>query len=209
MGESATDRALAVFKAYEKTGVTGVTTSTLSRKFNDLVRVTPVTRYASTGVTGVTSNDCAISSTWPSVTPVTPVTPQKTVVGENSNAVSFPYAQALNELERRCPDFIEQRRWQQCIDDAQHFIATWGPQAEALEWSSGDLFALHAPPEEPHPSYRRLSRYDATGLIWNLAGHRVVALSSHTAAVAGHTGSIIKYHKVQQIRGMMWRDHAG
>jgi hypothetical protein len=28
------------------------------------------------------------------------------------------------------------------------------------------LFGLHTPPDNPRPSYRRLSRYDHTGLIW-------------------------------------------
>ena len=119
------------------------------------------------------------------------------VAEENANPDLFRYADALGELKRRCPDYVAPSRWQQCIEDAERFIAQWGAQAEALEWSSGDLFALHAPPEQPHPSYQRLSRYDATGLIWILEGHRVVALSSNTAVVAGHTGSILKHYKIR------------
>ena len=45
-------------------------------------------------------------------------------------------------------------------------LAQWGQQAEALGWTSRDLFGLHKPPDKPAPSYRRLSRYDETGLIW-------------------------------------------
>src|SRR5262249_49504621 len=61
-------------------------------------------------------------------------------------------------------------RWRQCAEDGSKFLAVWGTQAESLGWTSADLFGLHTPPEQPHPSYRRLSRYDCTGLIWLLQG---------------------------------------
>ena len=61
-------------------------------------------------------------------------------------------------------------------------MGLWGEPA-ALGWTSRDLFGLHRPPEKPHPSYRRLSRYDETGLIWLLRGRPVVALSERTAAI--------------------------
>ena len=35
----------------------------------------------------------------------------------------------------------------------------------------------------PAPSYRRLSRYDQTGLIWLLRGRPVVAMTDSTAAI--------------------------
>jgi hypothetical protein len=50
-------------------------------------------------------------------------------------------------------------------------------QAEALGWTAKHLFGLHKPPNRPHPSYSRLSRYDETGLIWLLGGREVVALT--------------------------------
>lgn len=112
-------------------------------------------------------------------------------------AEPFPFAEALDQLESGCPDYVEAERWRQCIRDAERFLAEWGPQAEALEWSSGDLFGLHTPAAKPHPTYSRLSRYDCTGLLWGLEGRRVVALSSSTAAVACNTGSILKFRKLR------------
>jgi hypothetical protein len=53
----------------------------------------------------------------------------------------------------------------------------FGPEQNLHEW----LFGLHKPPVKPHPSYRRLSRYDETGLIWLLEGREVVALTEETA----------------------------
>jgi hypothetical protein len=50
-------------------------------------------------------------------------------------------------------------------------------------------------PDEPHASYRRLSRYDETGLIWLLRGRMVVALTESTASVESHTGMVTVYRK--------------
>jgi hypothetical protein len=61
----------------------------------------------------------------------------------------------------------------------------------ALGWTELDLFGLHEPPEKP--SYRRLSRYDQTGLIWLLQGRPVVALTEAAAAIRSSTGAITIY----------------
>jgi len=98
-------------------------------------------------------------------------------------------------LEARCPDHVPADRWQQAVENGRAFLATWGEQAQALGWTSADLFGLHTPPERPHPSYRRLSRYDATGLIWLLESRPVVALTDRTAAIENPTGSITVYRK--------------
>jgi hypothetical protein len=110
---------------------------------------------------------------------------------------SFPFESVLSELEARCPDYVEPNRWQQCIEDAQRFLADCGAQAEALGWTADELLGLHEPPKEPKPNYHRLSRYDCTGLIWGLNGRRVVALSSDTATVETSSGALIyrKHHK--------------
>ena len=107
-----------------------------------------------------------------------------------------PFARVLAALERRCPDYIEQSRWQQCVADAQAFIAAWGEQANALGWTSRDLFGLHTVPTNPHPSYSRLSRYDYTGMIWLLQDQPVIALTGDTAAIKKRTtGNTLIYRK--------------
>ena len=70
-----------------------------------------------------------------------------------------------------------------------------GRVAEALGWTARDLFGLHTPPVQPHPSYSRLSRYDCTGLIWLLQGRPVVALTEATAAIQSSTGAITIYRR--------------
>jgi hypothetical protein len=101
----------------------------------------------------------------------------------------------LAVLDSRCPDQIEHERWRQAVEDGGRFLATWGEQAQALGWTARDLFGLHKPPENPHPSYQRLSRYDETGLIWLLQGREVIALTEETAAIRWPGGSITIYRK--------------
>src|SRR5262249_32585543 len=72
----------------------------------------------------------------------------------------------LSQLEARCPELVDPGSWQQAIEDGRRFLARWGEQAEGLGWSSRDLFGLAPVPDKPAANYRRLSRYDETGLIW-------------------------------------------
>jgi hypothetical protein len=99
-------------------------------------------------------------------------------------------------LEQRCPDHIPVMRWEQAIEDGRKFLAKWGNQAEALGWTPADLFGLHKPPERPHPTYSRLSRYDETGLCWLLQGRPVVALTEATASIRNPTtGNVTVFRK--------------
>jgi hypothetical protein len=96
---------------------------------------------------------------------------------------AYRYRKVFGVLQLRPPAYVLEDRWRQCVEDGSRFLAKWGEQAEALGWTSADLFGLHTPPERPHPSYRRLSRYDATGLCWLLQGKAVIALTADTATI--------------------------
>jgi hypothetical protein len=115
--------------------------------------------------------------------------------GQTVEPSSAPFAKILAALERRCPDYVEANRWHQAVEDGRRFLARWGDKAEALGWTSADLFGLHMPPDKPHPSYRRLSRYDCAGLCWLLEGRPVVALTADTAAIENPTGNITVYRR--------------
>jgi hypothetical protein len=105
------------------------------------------------------------------------------------------FCRTLSALEARCPDLVPDAHWQAAVEDGRRFLARWGEQAEALGWTAKDLFGLHTPPEKPHPSYSRLSRYDETGLIWLLQERPVVALTETTAAIQNPTGAITIYRR--------------
>jgi hypothetical protein len=122
-----------------------------------------------------------------------PKPPKAPKVGSDDLEVKLRHV--LEILGSRCPDHIEHDRWRQAVEDGGRFLADWGEQARALGWTGRDLFGLHKPPEKPHPSYRRLSRYDETGLIWLLEGRDVVALTEGTAAIRWPGGSITTYRK--------------
>src|SRR5258706_12181903 len=102
---------------------------------------------------------------------------------------------AFAAFERHRPACIDQDRWRRAVEDGQQFLATWGSQAAALGWTAEELFGLHEPPSDPHPSYNRLSRYDCTGLISLLSGNPVVALTTDTAAIQHGSGSVTNYRK--------------
>jgi hypothetical protein len=106
-----------------------------------------------------------------------------------------PFGRVFEALEARCPDHIEPGRWQRAVEDGRRFLARWGEQAAALGWTTQDLFGLHNVPDAPTPSYRRLSRYDETGLIWLLRGRPVVALTDSAAAIENRTGAITIYRR--------------
>jgi hypothetical protein len=105
------------------------------------------------------------------------------------------HARVLATLESRCPDHITTDHWQQAVEDGRRFLAQWGEQAEALGWTARDLFGLALVPDQPRPSYRRLSRYDETGLIWLLRGRPVLALTEDTAAIESPTGTVTVYRR--------------
>jgi hypothetical protein len=105
------------------------------------------------------------------------------------------FSRIFSALKTRCPDHVPADRWELAVKDGRRFMAKWGKQTEALGWTSRDLFGLHKPPEKPHPSYSRLSRYDETGLIWLLRGREVVALTEGTAAIESPTGAPTIYRR--------------
>jgi hypothetical protein len=105
-------------------------------------------------------------------------------------------------LEACCPELVPVDRWQLAVEDGRAFLTRWGEQANALGWTTRDLFGLDMPPERPHPSYSRLSRYDEIGLIWLLRGREVIALTEATAAIQSSTGATTIYREAARAAGM-------
>jgi hypothetical protein len=96
---------------------------------------------------------------------------------------------------------VDAPRWQQAVEDAKAFLGTWGEQAHSLNWSNRDLFGLHTPPEQPHPSYSRLSRYDETGLVWLLQGRPVTMLTAESATIKTTSGTLNFYRHTRPALG--------
>jgi len=105
------------------------------------------------------------------------------------------FGRTYRSLEARCPAHVEAADWQQAVEDGRRFLAQWGERADVLGWTARDLFGLAAVPDKPAANYRRLSRYDETGLIWLLRGRPVVALTTDTAAIQSPSGNVTVYRK--------------
>jgi hypothetical protein len=97
-------------------------------------------------------------------------------------------------IESKCPDFVDMADWQHAVEDGRRFLTRWGEQAERLGWTPNDLFGLADVPERPAAKYRRLSRYDAIGLIWLLHGRPVVTLSADSAVIGRMDGPTFYRH---------------
>ena len=110
--------------------------------------------------------------------------------GTSTDRDPVSYTSELAVLRAKCPASVDAADWQQAIEDGHRFVTQWGKQAEALGWVPAELFGLDTPPEKPAPNYRRLSRYDQTGLIWLLHGRRVVELTKDKAVIETATGTV-------------------
>jgi hypothetical protein len=122
--------------------------------------------------------------------------PQKSgTVTWDTSGTPAKYVRVFDALLSDCPAHIDPADWQQTIADGRKFLAHWGEQAEALGWTARELFGLHPVPEHPAVNYRRLSRYDETGLIWLLRGRPVVALTATEAAMRCPSGATLMYRR--------------
>jgi hypothetical protein len=112
------------------------------------------------------------------------------------NAVEdTPFVRVFEILQSRCPDWVPVDRWQQCVEDGHRFLPQWGGHAEVFGWTTRDLFGLASVPENPHPSYLRLTRYDEIGLIWLLCGRPVLALTESIAEIGNPIGTVTVYRR--------------
>jgi hypothetical protein len=83
---------------------------------------------------------------------------------------------------RRPPTSIAAWRWQQVINDAEHFVARWAKLALTLGWRTPDAFGVHAGKLE--------ERFDAAGLVWCLRGASVLAINGSAAQLRTTSGVV-------------------
>ena len=135
--------------------------------------------------------------TKPAAVPLSSVlsVPQGGVFSKNEGPAA--YAEALVDLRRACPAYVEPADWQQAREDGRAFLARWGQQAERLGWTPADLFGLAPVPDRPAATCRRLSRFDLTGLVWLLHGRAVVALTASTAAIRTSRLGALTYRRMK------------
>lgn len=94
---------------------------------------------------------------------------ERAAILEVDGGLSRDYADAFAELQNHRPDGVTEERWRLAIDDAGRFLDQWGEKASAFGWSASDLFD-------------HVER-GAHGLLWELDGRNVIALTIDGAAL--------------------------
>lgn len=82
------------------------------------------------------------------------------------------YASEFAHIQVHCPYGLSHAAWQQAVNDAGLFLDQWGFAAADFGWTPGALFS--DPPQDTSPG----------GLVWRLAGRRVVALLQRGVVVS-------------------------
>jgi hypothetical protein len=188
---SAADRALEVFRAYEKGAVTPVTNVTGAKKTGNS-RKLPIVTAAMAFVTGsikpVTNSRSLIELEIPNpVTAVTAVTSGKTISPSDLTIVAGAALAQLRPDDPPCD--IPHPRWATFIDDSGRLLASgWVDRAVALGWTALDLFGCDR--------IKPYARIDRMGLLWLLHGQDLLALSADAAAISTPAGSSLTFRKI-------------
>jgi hypothetical protein len=115
---------------------------------------------------------------------------ERAAIVENDGRAPRAWAEGFARLNRaRPPDDVPQRRWLQFIDDCGTFLdGGWPAKAAALGWGPLDLFGCDR--------HRPWSRIDKAGLLWLMAGRRLVALTANSATIEAASGGRLTYRRV-------------
>jgi hypothetical protein len=79
----------------------------------------------------------------------------------------------------RPPGDVPPRSWQTFVDDCGRFLDTWAAETSALGWDPLELFGCDG--DKP------FARIDQMGLLWFVAGGRIVSISMSAAVIARPT----------------------
>lgn len=77
--------------------------------------------------------------------------------------------------------------WDRLTRDAARFLSDWGAQADALGWTTADLFGC-----DPHAPRQRV---DAMGLVLLLEGAVVEVMSAETATILRRSGNRTRFYR--------------
>ncbi len=103
--------------------------------------------------------------------------------GERPRSAPIEWIRGVNILQQRPrPVGIPPHRWRLFVEDAKQFVAgPWAKRATDLDWDAEGLFGSRYANAHEH--------LGASGLIWNLAGGRIVQLHRDGAAYLTGDGS--------------------
>ena len=106
----------------------------------------------------------------------------------NLDHCPIEWRNGMRRLERRRPiTGFDDHRWAHFIGSSQWFLDQWGARAEALGWTTLDLFGAH--PLAP------AARFDCAGLLILLGAATVQGLDRHGADILTGPGFVLRYRK--------------
>jgi hypothetical protein len=114
---------------------------------------------------------------------------ERAAVVEYDGGAPRVWAEALARLDPAHPPCdVPPMRWLRLIDDCARFLDEgWAARAEALGWGPLDLFGCNR--DKP------FARISQAGLLWLLAGRKLLALTADTAAIATPSGGTLTYYR--------------
>jgi hypothetical protein len=115
---------------------------------------------------------------------------ERAAIVEFDGGVPRSWTEGFTRLDRaRPPDDVPPRQWLAFIDDAGRFLDDgWAAKAAALGWGPLDLFGCNR--------HRPWARIDQAGLIWLMAGRRLVALTADSATIETPNGGRLTCRRV-------------
>lgn len=81
------------------------------------------------------------------------------------------YLNAFTDMSSARPDHVSDEQWRQLHEDARTFLREWGTVADALGWPTEELFGR--------------AKAGAHGLVWELGGRRVLAITHDLIVIDG------------------------
>jgi hypothetical protein len=130
---------------------------------------------------------------------------ERTANVEFDSRVPRSWAEGFARLDRaRPPDDVPQRRWLRFVDDCGAFLeSSWPATAQALGWGPLDLFGCNR--------HRPWARIDQAGLLWLMAGRRLVALTADSATIETASGGRLTYRRAPNDPGrvLAWSLYGG
>jgi hypothetical protein len=90
-------------------------------------------------------------------------------------------------IRRSTPWEFSHGDWQNIASASGLFLREWGEQAEALGWTTLDIFGCH--PTKP------AVRHDMAGLVHGIGDGRIVALDATSAVIERKSGARLTFRR--------------
>jgi hypothetical protein len=114
---------------------------------------------------------------------------ERSAIAEYDGGAPRVWAEVLARLNPAHPPAdIPPMRWLRFIDDCGRFLDDgWAARAEALGWGPLELFGCDR--------LKPFARLDRVGLLWLIAGRKLLALTADTAVISTLSGGHLTFYR--------------